>query len=304
MWHTIKAWWKSPFPFYLNSDRDNLLMVLGVSAFILFFLLTFRPFGLAAQIPEPEAPYVFSGIALGVLLLHVLLVPRLASRYFDDSSWTLGGFALYNLWIIAVVGVFSASYGHYVLGDGCQDTFLQHLFAEQFRALTIGIIPVSGILGLIHNRMLVRNLHDVETVNRSLDLRRNDGLIRRPLSEPGSTKQEKPWMIQSDTQEQLELPDGSMLYAEADDNYSRIHWLQDGQVQDRLLRLTLKNLEEQLPVERVARVHRSFIANLERVDELRGNASGYRLYYAPANAEIPVARTRSRDVLEMIDSKS
>jgi hypothetical protein len=327
MWNRVKQGLKSPFPFYLNSDRDNLFVVLGITAFTLLFLLIFRPFGLAEEIKEPAAPFGFAGIALVVLFVHILAIPRLFPRYFDDSCWSLGGFALYNLWIIAVVGVFASLYGHYQLNDPCNDTFGQHLLAEQFRVLTIGLFPVSAMIFLIRNRMLAQTLREVETANRSLGIRRLDGQTLanpRPgnLTGPGTDgkpaangqpdgnsqpawnnppgRGDQPWVIHADTQEQLELPKGALLYAEADDNYSRIHWLEGGKVQERLLRLTLKNLEEQLPGETVVRVHRSFLANLTRVDELRGNASGYRLFFSLAEAEVPVARTRSREVLELI----
>jgi|GEM_PF-1119549 len=329
MWTLVKQVLKSPFPFYLNSDRDNLFVVLGITAFSLLFLLIFRPFGLAEEIKEPHAPFGFAGIAFLVLFVHVLAIPRLFPRYFDDSCWSLGGFALYNLWIIAVVGVFASLYGHYHLADPCNDTLGQHLLAEQFRVLTIGLFPVSAMIFLIRNRMLAQTLRDLETANRSLGIRRQDvqamatalaaqgsdgipatngqsgyhgqpGLNSQPgISSPAGIGSQ-PWVIHADTQEQLELPKGALLYAEADDNYSRIYWLEGGKVQERLLRLTLKNLEEQLPGETVVRVHRSFLANLALVDELRGNASGYRLFFSSAETEVPVARTRSRDVLELI----
>jgi len=300
MWSKVKQGLRSPFPFYLNSDRDNLLVVLGITAFTLLFLLIFRPFGLADDIKQPEAPFVFSGIAFAVLFVHVLAVPRIVPRYFDDSCWTLGGFALYNLWIIAVIGVFGTMYGHFVLANPCHDTFWHHLLVEQFRVLTIGIFPVSAMIFLIRNRMLARTLLEVETANRNLGIRRQD---QQPalsaIGQPSANGHH--WIIRTDTQEQLELPRGALLYAEADDNYSRIHWVEAGKAQERMLRLTLKNLEEQLPGETVVRVHRSFLANLARVDELRGNASGYRLFFSPAEAEVPVARTRSRDVLDLIE---
>lgn len=318
MWSKVKQGLRSPFPFYLNSDRDNLLVVLSITAFTLLFLLIFRPFGLADSIPEPEAPFVFSGIAFVVLFLHVLVVPRLAPRYFDDSCWTLGGFALYNLWVIAVIGVFATVYGHFVLGDPCHDTFGQHLLEEQFRVLTIGIFPVSAMIFLIRNRMLAQTLREVEVANRHLGSRRlanefpqaplrhgYEEFIHRNYNLRMPSFEVPPsWIIHADTQEQLELPKGALLFAEADDNYSRIHWVESGKAQQRMLRLTLKNLEEQLPGEKVVRVHRSFLANLARVDELRGNASGYRLFFSPAAVEVPVARTRSRDVLDLIEGIS
>ncbi len=299
MWKTLSTYARAPFPFYLNNDRENLAVVLAISLFTLFFLMIFKPFGLAITHDKPEAPFVFAGIAMAVLMVHVLLLPRLMPRWFDDGCWTLGGFALYNLWIMAVVSVFATIYGHYWLFEDSGYSFLSHLMFELFRVISIGLFPVSAMIFLMYNRMLIRSLRDMNRANQNLGQLKDIAAVRTG-AENGSANRD--WLIKADTQEQLELSKEAFLYAEADDNYSRIVWLEDGEVQNRLLRLTLKNLEEQLPTGPFSRVHRSFLVNLERVEELRGNASGYRLYLAAADAEIPLARTRSREVLDQIES--
>ena len=298
MWAKVKYWWSMPFPFYLNSDRENLIMVTGIGLFTLLFLLIFEPFGLAFAIQEESAPFVFSGIAFAVLLVHVVVIPRLLPRYFDDSDWCLGGFAAYNVWILTVVSFFIALYSHYFLDISDHDSFGGHLVEDLFRVMTIGLMPVVGMLFIIRNQMLLKTLREVKLANHTLG-QRKPSLLKQ--GDHAGSNGVQVWSIQADTHEQLSIPDGSLLYAEADDNYSRIHWMENDQVQERLLRLTLKSLEEQLPMGRIARVHRSFLANLEQVDELRGNASGYRLFFALANAEIPVARNRSRDILVQIE---
>jgi hypothetical protein len=305
MLRKLRHLFQSPFPFYLNTDRDNAVVVLAIALFTLLFLLIFRPFGLADEIREPSAPFVFAGITLAVLALHVLALPRLFPRFYDEADWTLGSFALYNLWIMAIVALLATVYSHYWLENPRQDTFGQHLLGEQVRVLLIGVFPVSAMFFVIWNRMLLRSLRDVRSANRNLLLQRIDPGVLSDLvarqDKSGAASPAPDWVVHAETQETVELPDGSLLFAEAEDNYSRLFWVEDGEVQRRLLRLTLKNLEGQLPSERVARVHRSYLVNLERIDALRGNASGYRLYFAGPGVEVPVARTRSREILDRIE---
>jgi hypothetical protein len=225
--------------------------------------------------------------------------------FYDEADWTLGSFALYNLWIMAVVALLATGYSHYWLEDPRVDTFARHLLHEQVRVLLIGVFPVSAMFFVIWNRMLLRSLRDVRSANRNLLLQRIDPGVLSDLvarhEKQSDGKAAPDWVVHADTQESVEMPDGSLLFAEAEDNYSRLFWIEDGEVQRRLLRLTLKNLEGQLPSGRVARVHRSYLVNLERIDALRGNASGYKLYFSSPGVEVPVARTRSREILERIE---
>lgn len=55
-----------------------------------------------------------------------------------------------------------------------------------------------------------------------------------------------------------------VLYVEAERNYSRIHASQ----KEYLLVMTLKDIEEKLPTKDFLRIHRSFIVNISKIDEI------------------------------------
>ena len=55
-----------------------------------------------------------------------------------------------------------------------------------------------------------------------------------------------------------------ILYMEADRNYSRIFTIQ----KEYLFAITLKTVEEKLPIKLFQRIHRSYIVNLTHVDEV------------------------------------
>lgn len=90
--------------------------------------------------------------------------------------------------------------------------------------------------------------------------------------------------------EELTLQENDFLFAESEGNYTTIHFLQKDNLQKQLLRLSLKNLEEQLGSGSIIRCHRSFIINTNKVVKMKGNAQGYKLFIEGIETFIPVSR--------------
>jgi DNA-binding LytR/AlgR family response regulator len=106
--------------------------------------------------------------------------------------------------------------------------------------------------------------------------------------------------IRTDTHEQLDLNLADLWYVSAEDNYSRLFWKENEQMQERLLRITLKNLEPQLEDPAIVRCHRSFLVNLGQDYEVRGDASGYRLASREIGEEIPISRSKGKEIIAML----
>ena len=288
-----------PFPFYFNSEFQNLLLGLGVALFSFGFFQIFQPFGMSDEYCTPTVSGWFSVITFVVLGFNMTVLPRAFPGVFDPDRFTLWKFELFNVWHILTVALGCALYGWFVIREPLSPNFLHYYGVDVFRTFTVGLIPLFFLTFAIRNRMLRANLREAEAATARLMSRREpepaangafDGLEGRRI------------VIQAETQDSLELPSGAFLYAEADDNYARIHWTEDGDFHQKLMRLPLKFLEEQLEREgeQFMRVHRSFLVDLSRVEQVRGNASGYKLYFDETDTEIPVSRMKSKDVLDRI----
>ncbi len=99
----------------------------------------------------------------------------------------------------------------------------------------------------------------------------------------------------------LTVPRADVLYLEAADNYCTVVHGPSGTPSARaLFRASLSRLASQADAQgaaRFARVHRSYLVNLDRVLRISGNAQGYRLHL-PADVEpVPVGRTYAEAVL-------
>ena len=105
--------------------------------------------------------------------------------------------------------------------------------------------------------------------------------------------------IHSDTQVKLGLQTDQILFIKAEDNYSRIVWIEGQRRKEQIIRATLKNIEKQLDGTDLVRCHRSFLVNLSNYS-VHGDSRGYRLVCAQDPFKVPVSRSRAGMVLQMI----
>ena len=110
--------------------------------------------------------------------------------------------------------------------------------------------------------------------------------------------------IRSDTSEDLTLDLADLLLAQALDNYTRICWIERGELRQRILRLSLKSLAHQvadLPF--LFRCHKSFLVNTRQPFAPSGNSRGLKLHSDHWKEPIPVSRSLHKEALEHFSKK-
>ena len=90
--------------------------------------------------------------------------------------------------------------------------------------------------------------------------------------------------------EYLTIDRNNILFIQANDNYVTIHFLDQGDVKRRMLRNTLKDIENQL-ASPIVKCHRSYLVNSNRIQEIFGNMNNSKLVLDGFNGEIPVSRS-------------
>ncbi len=89
----------------------------------------------------------------------------------------------------------------------------------------------------------------------------------------------------------IELHPENVLLIKSADNYVEIYHLNDNNIQQKLIRTTLKNIEDQLKVyTEFIRCHRTSIVNTRYIVKLTHGYSGYRLKIHGYDNGIPVSR--------------
>ena len=146
--------------------------------------------------------------------------------------------------------------------------------------LILGAFPTVLFAMWNRNIRLARNLREATELNLHLS--------QKPEAEetPPATL-----VFSGGTREMLEMDARSFLYAEAEGNYVRLHYLspKDNRPVSKLLRLTMKQAEAVVAsAPFIVRCHRAFLVNLHQVSKVDGNSQGYRL--------VPVSRGYAKDV--------
>ncbi len=113
-------------------------------------------------------------------------------------------------------------------------------------------------------------------------------------------KKDRMVSIQSDTREKLELNLRQLVFVEAQENYSRFVWLKGDEINEKIMRVTLKKIEDQIVGNDIIRCHRSYIINTNFPYTIRGNSNGYRLTSKQFRDIIPISRGLGKDIVAML----
>jgi tetratricopeptide (TPR) repeat protein len=113
-------------------------------------------------------------------------------------------------------------------------------------------------------------------------------------------KKDKIVVIKTDTKEELKINLNKLVYIEAQENYSNVVWTDDDKLFEKLLRVTLKNIEAQISDKSIVRCHRSFIINTKVRFTVLGNSNGYHLKSKLIKETIPISRPLGREIVSKL----
>jgi hypothetical protein len=281
----------SPFPYYLNDDRKNTILSLGVGLFVVFFLHAYKPQNNFDIVLTSVQKTMFGGIAFLVLYFNIVLVPKILNiSFLDPVNWTVKKYILHTLWICLMIAIVNTLVDKLFV---CPEKPLAEIiFHICIQVGLTGIIPITFMALLFRSNLLQQNLKSAISANRELDKIQT---LKKEVS-----KNSNAITLFSDTSETLtfNLPD--LLFIEADDNYSTVVWKNGHGVEKKLLRVNLKNIESQLNNSFTLRCHRSYIVNVHAISNMTGNTNGYKLQIRDSDYSIPVSRPKGKEVMEKI----
>ena len=113
-------------------------------------------------------------------------------------------------------------------------------------------------------------------------------------------KRDRMMRLQTDTKEEFTINLNNLVCVEAQENYSRIVWTDNDQVKEKLLRVTLKRIEDQLADDTLVRCHRSYIINTKVDFTILGNSNGYSLSSDLLKHNIPISRSIGKEIVHKL----
>jgi DNA-binding LytR/AlgR family response regulator len=292
----MRSFLLQPYPFSDNL-RNKLLVCGGVGLFITLFLALFEPFGfdeLSTGIKWQHS------LAFGIVTFFIsaflqIVVPRLFPATFREEGWRSWKEIVFLLLTTLLIG--AANYGLMLLLYP-QNTSIGGFFRAQRITLQVGIFPIVAIVFM--KQMTLYRRFVTAAKEASTDI------FHQPMHpETGITAQTEIKLQGDNQKENFHLFPDDLLFIASADNYVRVHWWQNGQVKSIMLRSSLKKMEEQLTGHRqFFRCHRMYLVNLQKVQEVNGNAQGLRLHLSGVEDPVPVSRSLTETVRERLHQLS
>ncbi|MEO7983159.1 MAG: LytTR family DNA-binding domain-containing protein [Bacteroidota bacterium] len=94
-----------------------------------------------------------------------------------------------------------------------------------------------------------------------------------------------------------------IFYIRSADNYIEICYQSENGLRKELVRYQLSTVEADIEHNFLTRVHRSYLCNLDRVAGISGGIQNCRLHFKPGPGSVPVARSRARNIIQIVNSK-
>jgi DNA-binding LytR/AlgR family response regulator len=273
----------------LEDTRYQIKLISLISLGMFLFVLFFQPFESRQQEFNNRLVFLL-GIAVitfVILVLFRIIMPVSLTRRIHAESLKISNEVglILLIWIfISTANIFYLYYvGKIVL------TFAEAVQISLFSAFPSIVLKLADV-----NMMLREQLR--------LFVRRNIQLEHDLAN--AKERQSDPVVFESESQsEKIELmPDEVMLIRSAD-NYVDIFYKREDQVKHKLLRNTMKNVQQVLKHHReFLRCHRTCIVNSSHILNMTNSYKGHRLKLLDFDEEVPVSRQYILGIKDVLDT--
>jgi DNA-binding LytR/AlgR family response regulator len=267
------------FKYYLK-------LIFNTSIGIFLFILFFQPFGTTFKDVDHLIVFFagFSGIVFILNSLCLIGLPAIFSKTLKIGKWEVGPPFLINALIVILNSVAFSFYLRYVGKTPINFNIV----------IQIVLILLSSVLILRLIFTIKYQKEHIESYKTQLN-KRND---QEETGQPDTIT-----LFSENKTEKLKLELSSLYYIKSADNYIEIFYKAHDNIEKKLLRNTLKNIEISLKdYDNFIRCHRTFIVNLNHIDKISKDYKGNYLKVSDINEEIPVSRHYLLKVQETIEN--
>ena len=278
-------------PKYLLEKRSQIIMVLFVSIFAVAFINIFQPFGSDAWIDNNKITtttyFLWSTLLVSIGMI-VVAISRVIMYNFSRKPSHNITILKYIGWVFIELLLLSGAFTLLALiVKGNLNLTTDDPMEIYVNAIknTIYILFIPYIICILffsyqNNKIKLRELMGENLGFKSsnlISIRDSRGIL------------------------QLSVAKENLLYIESADNYICI-WYQKGEVlKKKLLRITMKEISEQLADTSIVRCHRSYLINLDLVKVMRREKENMFLELGVPNVkEIPISKTYGEAVLRRL----
>lgn len=273
---------QKPYPLHVQFSRSIGPLIL-FSTIVPLFLIVFQPFGIGKSSCDWETAILagtFIPIFLG-LSINFYGIARLFPHLFDGNNWNVGKETVWAIWNFITIMFMVSIYWSLVPACGSSSI----VWTEQIlNALLIGLIPITICIYFNYSYMLRRKLVQAEKLN---------AILKEKISyhEHGQLN-----LTGANNSDKVSLITDNLLLIQSEDNYSKLILDVAGNIEKKLIRSSLKHIEDQIEYPFIVKCHRSFIINLARVEDVSGNARDFKVKLKNYPDWIPVSRDAYKQI--------
>lgn len=225
-----------------------------IPLFFLMFLLVYTPFESREFLAAGRDLFAFNATMLAAVLLVFMACSRVCFHFiWQKKEIGAFGYAAWCLGEMVAVAFFMALYMYLILGGSTP--YFSVLGKCLELSVLVSIYPYLVLTFLLLGKTLLLN-HSGKTSAENVE---NGALIR--FTDAGQRLK-------------LAVAASSVVYIEAEENYVRVHYLENGSLKDYVLRNSMKSVEELTAKFGLVRSHRSYIVNPSHVSMLRKDKEG------------------------------
>ena len=305
----------------MNKGRKETITIRVISSgFVILALAVFKPFGLDVlqwqayvHLLALFVTGVFICMLSDVIMKYIVKMPR---SYNHGVSYIISRNLRFQLINTPLIALGICLYRHFVLSRHIESNllswtnYLETLVIIAFCSFTIGLYWRFKF----RSRYLAAELEEMRMLNEKLKSLPPTPSVKA-AEDTGSQKEEAAEkapaplsptteiVLTGTTNETVTLRVQDLLYIETVGNYVKVYHLVDNQVRTDMLRVTSKQMEDELrDYPRVVRCHRAFLVNLQQVEQIVSKSGSMQLIIKHSHDSIPVSRSNMAQVKEAIKS--
>ena len=274
MSNRISVFLLQPYPF-LHHGKLLLRNAFLVFCIAFFFDYFFEPYNVYR--PEHKWPFVT------VVLVHALngasqflILGFLLGKVVSRDDWKL--YKEYLFFALLLLGIGTGSFLARDLIYNNPDNWSLRYLIEEIRNTYLSGSLILFLMTYINFRVLKAAHHAGASHLNTLDGKEDLAII--VLNTPLHS-------------EKISFQINDLILAKAEGNYVRFYLQEQGQVTEKMIRISLTSVAEQMEsFTQIIRTHRAFIFNLYHLDTVEGNAQGYFLSSQALAFQVPVSRSQ------------
>jgi len=282
----ILSWLNKPYPFIADLKSKFLISFL-FGIFVYLFLLIFQPFGIDKIIANKSIYLVGFGLVTTiVLLLNYTILPLVFPEYFDLDKWKIKKEISFIILSITLITFLNYQYNTIVGYPFAQQHGLQYFIPV---TVSVGFFPVTLLVFI--TELFLNRKHQKAASEISSKIHKE-----RETGEPASNRIIK--ILSESKKDNFEINEKDLIFIKSDDNYCKVYYQENNEIKNQLLRISLKNIENQLAhIPEIIRCHRSYIVNKKQILKISGNARAYYLHLYMCEEKVPISRSFPKEQL-------